>query len=404
MKLKKKLGFTCALAFGTVASVIVGFTVVSCSANEAAPFYTTNVVYEPTDTLSKKISRSNLETFNQKIVDANPKIFKNNSVQDLTSMFPETKPGESLKAQASNQNITTNLTGDKLSFVISYHLLMEIKKIIDIPNTPMIVVNQRTGTLMTTVMQFDFSASYSYNLTTPHLKITTQQNNLKVNVNGIETPAGTIPNYEPMVEDYVLDKATMTNQLNTLYQTGKNEHMNFNPEEGLPLPPDSSSPQQDPNLPPNFEWKTFPNLPDVITFKYGYSTDIPEVKSLLPEKTFDAQVQNVFKTRVNIDDTNVQEAIKDGIHSTYYYVVIQDKLYCWNEVQMPNPDTNVVEKMYNHTTVSLVPEKSGVNDGKYEIIETVDEGGQEGPNTTTTYKTRVEIQDILSDFSTNLHP
>ncbi len=170
MKLKSKLGLTCALALGTVASVAtIGFTTISCSSAQYVSLNNNNCVFNPSDALKTKISKGDLDTINNNVANlimsnANSSILLKTGKQDLTNINSNGIP---TTGEISNQNLTTSLNWNNLSICFSLHLWAEQYSII------------QEGDIILTI---------DYDLINPHFKETIEMKNMTMDINGNQFP------------------------------------------------------------------------------------------------------------------------------------------------------------------------------------------------------------------------
>ncbi len=394
MKLKRKLGLATILAIGSVASIgSIGLCAVSCSSDSKSSFTNANNTLDADSPYANKFVKANLDQINSNI-------WKNNSILTSSKIYESNEKGTKTVANLSKQTISTSLKGSDL--VIDINANLQANQIVSTSSPTWYEISTKAQDMPSEIKvttKGTFNLKYQYDLGTNIVTITNAITNPEMFINGNKIPDDTTPDLMPNIENprpTTLTPEQMATDINNLYIQGYSETVDLTA----------------PGTTPKVHMKTFDNTPSYATFNYGYRTSSPSAIETLSEVQFNEQVKNLFDTRVlmNTQDMSpeeqqkLQEMINNGFHYTYYYVVRQDKLYAWVDMQMYNPETKKMEKMYNHTIITLVPTIGGENNGNYEVIETVSEGDSSGPLTTQKWNTKAELKEKLSDFSANLHP
>ena len=395
MKLKRKLGLATILAIGSVASIgSIGLCAVSCSSDSKSSFTNANNTLDADSPYANKFVKANLDQINSNI-------WKNNSILTSGKIYESNEKGTKTIANLSNQTISTSLKGSDL--VIDINANIQANQIVSTSSPTWYEISTKAQNMpseikVTTKGTYDLK--YQYDLGTHIVTITNEITNPEMFINGNKIPADTTPDLMPNIENprpKTLTPEEMTADINNLYIQGYSETVDLTA----------------PGTTPKVYMKTFDNTPSYATFNYGYRSNNSSAITTLSEIQFNEQVKNLFDTRVimNTQDMSpeeqqqLQEMINNGSHYTYYYVVRQDKLYAWVDAQIYNPKTKKMEKMFNHTTISLVASFDPSHRGLYECINlTTNEDGSEPEAPEIVWINSNQLRDILNDFASYLHP
>ncbi len=234
MKLKRKLGLTCALALGTVASVAtVGFTTVSCSSGDSSSSVTQTItadnsgsIFKPSEQLKNSgITKEVLQTINNRIASANKLLFPLGTIKtpnsaDQNNKLEQEHPGQSKKNwkecyRVLNNKLTTSLVGDNL--IITAESKATEDGVYDEDdssgNRQYNIKWHSSGNIIRT---------QTYNLVNPSFEEIQKSTNNETTINGMPQE---VPVPDPITEKRNLTRDDIKLLITDLYNTGKNNYI-----------------------------------------------------------------------------------------------------------------------------------------------------------------------------------